>query len=148
MLMMCWFYCIPLAKGIFFASSPLLILFSMFVLKRGVRQSRLGLRQFSFLLMFVAMLKMFTLDIYLSRYYILCAFSACNDTGLFKAIQGGGLLALVLGSLFLFNLYRSFAQNRPQKEVTPEQVNLSFWANLSISLVVLLIDSVRGSSRR
>ena len=139
MLMMCWFYCIPFAKAFFFASAPLLILLSMFILKRGIRQSRVGLRQLAFLLMFFAILKMFTIDIYLARYYILCAFGTCNDTGLFKSVQFAGLIALVFGSLFLFNLYRSFAKNRPQKEVTPDQVNLSFWANLSISLVIMLI---------
>ena len=139
MLMMCWFYCIPFAKGFFFASAPLTLLFSLFVLKRGIRQSRAGLRQFAFLLMFIALLKMFTLDIYLLRDYLLCTFEKCHDTGFFKTVQGAGLIALVLGGLFLFNLYRNFAQDRRQKATTPEQVHLSFWANFSIMLVMLLI---------
>src|ERR1035437_2582088 len=111
MLMMCWFYCIPFAKGFFFASGLLLLLFSLFVLKRGIRQSRSGLRQFAFMLMFLAILKMCTVDIYLLREYLLFTFDKGHDTGFFKKVQGGGLIALVVCSLFLFNLYRSFAQD-------------------------------------
>jgi len=139
MLMMCWFYCIPFAKGFFFAAGPLALLFSLFVLKRGLRQSRAGLRQFSFLLMFLALLKMCTVDIYLLREYVMCTFDKCHDTGFFKTVQGAGLVVLVLCSLLLFNFYRSFAHGRRQAEITPEQVHLSFWANLSIMLVMLLI---------
>ena len=116
-----------------------MLLFALFVLKRGIRQSRAGLRQFSFILMFIACLKMFTIDVYLLRGYVMCFFDACHDAGSFKKVQGAGLIALVLCSLFLFNVYRSFARDRQQKDVTPEQVHLSFWANLSISLVMLLI---------
>ncbi len=139
MLMMCWFYCIPFAKGFFFASGLLTFVLSLFVLKRGIRQSRAGLRQFAFLLMFISLLKICTVDIYLLREYLLCAFSKCHDTGFFQMVQGGGLALLVLCSLLLFNVYRGFAQDHRQKEITPEQVHLSFWANLSICLVMLLI---------
>ena len=48
MLMMCWFYGVPFVKGLFFASSLLLLLFSVFALKRGVRQSRSTLRGVAF----------------------------------------------------------------------------------------------------
>jgi hypothetical protein len=139
MLMMCWFYCIPFAKGFFFALAPLTFLLALFVLKRGIRQSRKGLRQFAFVLMFLAFLKLCTVDIYLLREYVMCAVDKCHDTGFFQKVQGAGLVVLVLFSLFLFNLYRSFAQDRRQKSVTPEQVHLSLWANLSIMLVMLLI---------
>lgn len=139
MLMMCWFYCIPFAKGLFFASGPLLILLATFVLKRGVRQARRNLRQLAFTLMFVAILKIFMIDLYLLRDMVPCGaghfFANCS----FKLLQGGGLVALAVSGFFLFNLYRSFAQDRPPSRLTPEQVNLFFWANLSISLVVLLI---------
>lgn len=139
MLMMCWFYCIPLAKGLFLASGPLLILLSMFILKRGVRRSRLRLRQFSFFCFFIAFAKIFTVDAYLAREYLACRLlSVCTSGGL-KAVQGGALLLLVLVSFFLFNVYRNFAHEKPQKHYSPEQVNLPFWANFGVVLVVGLI---------
>ncbi len=138
MLMMCWFYCIPFAKGLFFASAPIFVLFSLFVLKRGIRRSRPGLRQFAFLLIFAAILKIFTVDIYMARGVLCKFFSACNGRG-YDILQAAGLAALVLCSLILFNIYRSFIHNRKQRGFTPEEVNLPLWANLSISLVMVLI---------
>jgi hypothetical protein len=142
MLMMCWFYCIPFAKGLFFASSFLLIIFSLFVLKRGIRQSRSALRQTAFLLMFIAILKIFTVDIYLLKDKLLCGtpwlLSACNARG-FKILQASGLVVLALLSVVLINLYRSFIHNRRQKEIMPEQVYLRFWSNCGMFLVMLLV---------
>jgi hypothetical protein len=139
MIMMCWFYCIPFAKGFFFAAGPLMFLLALFVLKRGVRQSRRGLRQLAFIFITVALAKICTVDIYLLKASITCAFNNCHDGGLFRMIQAAGLGVLILGCLFLFNLYRSFANDRRQHAITPDQVHLSFWGNLSISLVLLLI---------
>jgi hypothetical protein len=142
MLMMCWFYCIPFAKGLFFASPFLLILFSLFTLKRGIRQSRSALRQTAFLLIFIAILKIFTVDLYLLRDELLCGIerfsSACNARG-FKILQASGLVLLALCGVVLINLYRSFLHNRRQKEITPEQVHLHFWANAGMCLVMLLV---------
>ena len=112
MLMMCWFYCIPFAKGLFFASAPLILLFSLFVLKRGIRQSRLGLRQLAFVLMFIAIMKLFTVDIYLSRDTFLCAFDECHDTGLFKMLQAAGLAACSC-STSTAALYRNDGRYKP-----------------------------------
>ena len=72
MLMMCWFYGVPFIKGLFFTSSLLLLLFSVFALKRGVRQSRSTLRDVAFFLMFIALLKLFIVDAYILREYLLC----------------------------------------------------------------------------
>lgn len=142
MFMMCWFYCIPFMKGLFFAFGPLLIAFSLFVLKRGVRQSRPGLRQLAFMMMLLAVMKMFTVDIYLMRDVLPCGadrfLSICN-TADFKKLQGAGLVLLAVCGFLLVNLYRNFANNKPQRIVTPDQARLSFWANLSISFVMLLI---------
>jgi hypothetical protein len=140
MLMMCWFYCIPFAKGLFFATAPLLIVFSLFALKRGVRQSRPFLRQAAFLLIFASTLKIFTVDVYLAREKLLCdVFSfGCSSSG-FKIFQALGLVLLAGASFGLLNLYRGFSRNRRQDKTTPEQVHLRFWANLSISLVMVLV---------
>lgn len=139
MLMMCWFYCIPFAKGLFFAFSFLLVLFSFFALKRGICQARPGLRQFAFMLMFAALLKICTVDVYLMREHFLCRGdgSLCTPAG-FKVLQGGALLALLVLSGFLFNLYRSFVRERRVREVRPEENHLNAWANASMGLVLLL----------
>lgn len=139
MLMMCWFYCIPFAKGLFFAAGPLMFLLALFVLKRGVRQSRRGLRQLAFVFFALALAKVCTVDIFLLKTYLLCTFGNCHDNGFFRAVQATGLGVLVAGCLFIFNLYRSFANDRRQAVITPEQAHLSFWGNLSMSLVLILI---------
>ena len=142
MLMMCWFYCVPFAKGLFFASSLLLLLFSVFALKRGVRQSRKTLRDIAFFLIFFAFLKIFIIDAYMMKEHLLCSTSFspsfCTATG-FKIFQMLSLVALVLCSFGLFNIYRHFINNKEQIEFTPEQVNLEFWANISVFLVIILI---------
>lgn len=141
MLTMCWFYCIPFAKGLFFAASLMLIVFALFVLKRGVRQSRPALRQTAFLLIFLSLLKMLTIDIYLLREVVLCdtAFfqAGCSPIG-FRILQFSGLLVLALSSVLLLNVYRSFMRNRKQAETKP-QAGMRVWANISISLVAGLI---------
>ncbi|MBI3441542.1 MAG: hypothetical protein HY052_07050 [Proteobacteria bacterium] len=142
MLMMCWFYCVPLAKGLFFAASPLLIIVAFFILKRGVRQSRRELRQAAFFTIFIAFLKMLTIDIYLSRDSLLCGVHllrfGCNATG-FKILQMLALFALAPVSFFLFNVYRGFIRDRKQPEITPKQVHLTLWANLSLASVLVLV---------
>lgn len=139
MLTICWFYCIPFAKGLFFALSPLLFLFSLFMLKRGIRQSRPLLRQAAFLLMFLAALKLFTVDIYFLKDRLCGLFAPdCNATG-FKILQAGGLVALTLTGLLLAQIYRSFIRNRRQAVIASEQMRLKCWSNLSIFLVLGLI---------
>jgi hypothetical protein len=139
MLMMCWLYCIPFVKGVLFGVAPLVFLFSLYVLKRGIRQARPGLRQFAFILMFAALLKLTILDAYLLRGELACAFGRCGDAAAMKMAQGAGLALLALGGFFLFNLYRSFAADRRQRQITPKEARLSFWANLSLVLVIALI---------
>ena len=142
MLMMCLFYCIPFSKGLFYAFSPLLILFSLFVLKRGIRQSRFGLRRMAFLLIFFAFLKMLTVDIYLLRGEILCGSSllsfGCHEEGV-KMLQAAGFMLLLLLSVCLLYIYRRFNHDRKQVNLAPEQGRLKTWANLSMALVVVLI---------
>ncbi len=140
MLMMCWFYCVPFAKALFFAFSLLLVLFALFALKRGVCRARPGLRQLSFLLMFTALLKMCTVDVYLLREHLLCTIGSrwCTATG-FKMLQGGALVLLLVSSVLLFNIYRGFVRERRVREVMPEENHLFLWTNAGMSLVLLLI---------
>ena len=142
MLMMCFFYCIPFSKGLFFAFAPMLILFSLFVLKRGIRQSRPRLRQMAFLLMFLAFLKMFTVDIYFLRDTLLCGIgllsSACDAEG-FKVLQISGFVTLLLLSLGLRHVYHLFNRVLTQSNLSSEQGRIKIWANLSMALVSVLM---------
>jgi len=142
MIMLCWMYCVPFLKGLFFASSPLLIIFALFVLKRGIFQKRLRLRQLSFIYIFIAFLKIFTLDIYFLRDKILCnsyLFDiACNGNG-FKFLQLFGLFMVVLSSFIIFNIYRSFINDRNYIYKTEQEAHLRLWANIGISLVIFLM---------
>lgn len=142
MLMMCWFYCGPLVKGLFFALSPLLIVFAFFILKRGIRQSRLALRQGAFILIFLSILKILILDLYLLRESLLCKSgwlqSGCTATG-FIILQVLGLVVLVSASLFLFKTYHSFIRNPRQLQMTSQQAHLDLWANMGMGLAGLLI---------
>lgn len=142
MLMMCYWYCVSFAEGMFYASALLLILFSLFVLKRGIRRDSPGLRLTAFMLTYIALLKICILDIYLLRKQILCGIDQlvpfCNAGGV-RLLQGSGLLVLILLSFLLFNYYRSFLYSRKPPEKTPQQAGLPFWSALSVSLVMVMI---------
>lgn len=142
MLMICWYYCVPLVKGLFFALSALLILFALFMLKRGIRQSRLPLRQGAFVLIFLAIMKTLILDLYLWRESLLCGTgwlqAGCNTAG-FIVLQLLGLVALLPASFYLFRAYHGFIRNPPQLQMTPQQARLDFWANLGMGMSCLMI---------
>jgi len=142
MFMMCWNYCIPFFKGLFFLLSPLLLILSMFVLKRGVNQRRPALRQFAFLMIFVSFLKSFTLDIYMLRDKILCndlLFSfACNGTG-FKSLQILGLVLLAASSFVVFKIYLTFVKERKVVYHTAKKLKLRLLANIGLWMAVFLM---------
>ena len=49
------------------------------------------------------------------------------------------LLMLALCSFGLLNVYRCFVNDRKQIELTPEEVHLELWANVSAFLAIMLI---------
>jgi hypothetical protein len=142
MIMMCLYYCIPFAKIFFFIFSVLLFVFALFMLKRGVRQSRPKLRQWAFFTMFLALLKFFTADLFFLKEKLLCDFRlfnlGCGAAG-FQKLQALGLIGLTVVSLFLFNFYRNYIHERKALEVPPEQTNLRLWANISMTFVMVVI---------
>lgn len=144
MLMICWFYCIPFAKLLYFALSPLLFVFALFMLKRGLRRARTGLRQGAFLVMFLSIVKLFVFDIRMLRQEIMCGKAmsawpqACSGNG-FKAAELGGLLLLFFCSLALFHFYRIYLPNVKRPALTADDVNLRSWANVSLVSVSAMI---------
>lgn len=144
MLMICWFYCIPFAKFLFFALSPILLIFAMFVLKRGTMNARRGLRQAAVFLMFAVAVKICLADIYFGKEYLLCettllgGLTGCDGKG-FRMLQFSGLVLLVISSLALFQFYRAIMPEKKVKSISPEQVQLRFWANLSLTAVLMMM---------
>jgi hypothetical protein len=149
MLMMCWFYCIPFAKFLYFAMGPFLIIFSLFVLKRGIKTARSGLRQTAIITMFFAVVKMCLFDVRMLKKEILCGMGnslreiACNKTG-FIVIELGALAVLLGVSVFLFHLYRVFLKMKKPLVYSPEQVHLRFWANLTFVVTSVFTVWVSG----
>lgn len=144
MLMLCWFYCIPFAKLLYFAISPLLVIFALFVLKRGIRLQRVGLRQAAFLLIFLSAVKVCGFDVHTLRGDILCGSEAywpilpCNAKG-FAMLQLLGIVVLFALSAIIFHFYRIYLPNRKFPKLKPEDVNLRFWANLSMLAVCAMM---------
>lgn len=144
MLMLCWFYCIPFAILFYFAFGPLLFVFSMFAVKRGLRQARKGLRKASFIFMFLSAVKVFIFDIRMGEKYLFCdkkirlPMIDCSPFG-FRVAEFASLLLLALVSMVLFHYYGVYVPERKRKVLQPEDVNLRFWANLGVLSVVAMI---------
>lgn len=144
MLMLCWFYCIPFAKFLYFALSPILLVFSLFVLKRGVRTGRLGLRQWAFMLMFFSVFKLCIFDIRLGGQYLFCDLGVtlpmmgCSAKGV-RIAEFFCLVLLLASSLVIFHFYRLYLPVRKPNPKTPEEVNLRLWANISMMSVMAMV---------
>lgn len=143
MLMLCWLYCIPFAKFMYFAISPVLLIFALFILKRGKMNGRQSLRQMAVFLMFAVAVKIGLADVYYGRDY-LCDMTllknivTCNGQGR-KILQISGLAFLFLSSLVLFQFYLTIMPEKKVKPLTPEQVHLRLWANLALISVLLMV---------
>lgn len=145
MLALCWFYCIPFAKFLYFASAPILIIFALFMLKRGIRSARHKLRQWALAFIFVGLVKICVFDVRDLGHDLLCSVDeelskvGCNRRSL-QALQVFALATLVVAALALFQLHRSFMKIKEPSALTPAQVGLSFWsisAFISVSLMVV-----------
>ena len=108
MLMLCWFYCIPFMKMLYYASAPLLMVFALFVLKRGIYRARPGLRQTAFAILFFAAVKLWVFDLRDLDEHVVCVTGMkivqvlCTPAG-FKVIGIIGLLGLCGTSYLLFH---------------------------------------------
>lgn len=151
MLTLCWFYCIDLAKFIYFATGPFFLIFALFALKRGVRRNRKGLRQAAFFMMFGAVLKICLFDIRalapqakekicragipLPRFD--CGMPSISPQEV-MVLSFLGLVLLVFSSFVLFQFYRVYLPERRVREVTPDEVHLRFWVNTTLWMVILM----------
>ena len=145
MLMICWFYCIPFAKFLYFAAGPLLFVYALFMLKRGIRGARPSLRQSAFILMFVALFKMCLFDVRMLKRDFFCTVSKtlydafCNKEGMIFADMLG-LVVLAASSFGLFYFYREFMNIKQPSFVPPDRENLREWVNITLwSLIIMVV---------
>lgn len=144
MLALCWFYCIPFAKFLYFAAGLILFVFALFMLKRGVSLARPKLRQWALALMFVCLIKVCIFDVNMIGRELLCTVNeelsevGCSKGGL-QALQFLALLVLVAGSFGLFFLHRKYSNVVQVSKLKPNDVGLSFWSNLSLVSVSAMV---------
>lgn len=145
MLALCFFYCIPFAKFMYFAISPVLIVFCMFMFKRGIYTARPKLRQWALVLIFFALVKIFVFDVRELGRDLLCTVHeqlsevGCSPNGL-RGLQLASLLLLVASSLLLFQLHRTYMNVKQVTALKPDDVHLRLWANMSLlSLIGMVV---------
>lgn len=147
MLMLCWYYCIPFVIFLYFALSAVFFVFALFMLRRGTYMQRPKLRQAAFVFMFFALMKTLVFDVRIAaaQKYLLCRFLPEGTPVLTCSPRGGMLLELAGMVLFLaalaglFQLYRVYMPPRRIAPLTPEDVRLRFWANLTLWALLVMI---------
>lgn len=143
MLMICWFYCVPFLKMLYYAVGPLMILFGAFALRRGIVRARPVLRQLAFILFFVALAKILVFDLRDLDQHLVCGTQSgvdalCTATG-FKIIGVSGLVLFCAASYALFIFYLRHLPNlRPRVRHAGDPV-IRRWANLAMAAVVVFI---------
>lgn len=139
--MICWFYCAPLFHWLFFASSAFLLVYALFILKRGVRQSRKGLREIGLTLIAVVIFKVFVLDAnYLAKEMFCdnsqldggCSFVAI---GIFRVVAG---LMLIPASYGMLKLYKRYINRNIPTRQTVNSLKIRLWSNIGMFLVLIL----------
>ena len=143
MLMLCVFYCIPFFKFLYFASSGILFVLALFMLKRGICTQRRGLRKAAFFLMFLMIFKTLVVDTRWreARRYLVCDAGLplpCTGTGT-MTLDAISLVLFVAASVVLFFFYRAYMPEKKQKPVMPEDIHLRLWSNLALWGVIAMI---------
>jgi hypothetical protein len=141
-MLLCYYYCIPFAKFLYFASSGILFVMALFMLKRGMYLHRAKLRQNAFILMFACAFKALLIDLrfgkeYLCRHVNLGA-GSCNAKNMMMTdFIGMGLF--VVASYVIYLYWRHYMPDRKREPLTPEKVHLRFWANLSLWTLIFMM---------
>ena len=143
MLMLCVFYCVPLARFLYFASSGILFVLALFALKRGIYTHRPRLRLAAFCMMFLSVFKALMVDARLEKQDLLChvvtlPYLSCTPQG-FMTADFLGILLFISANVALLQAYRV---HMPEKNITlvpPDKVHLRFWANIGLWGVVAML---------
>lgn len=151
MLMMCWFYCMDLAWFLYYALGPIVFLCGMFALKRGIANQRKHLRETAFQLMGLMVAKVFGLDPIVHADAL--KRQACHYSGKalafgcdnMQSTSGQHLLMMIMfatGVIVGYSVYEAWKKYMPDskpKMMTPEQVHLDFWANITFISVIVMV---------
>ncbi len=140
MFLVCHFYCSSFFHWLFLISSLLLLGISTYVLKRGVRQNRRGLRKLAFFLIYMAVLKIFLVDAKYIAEGMFCnqADGMCNfgAVKLFKSLSMGLLIPVSYG---VYNLYRKFINMSIPAKATLKDKKIRFHANIAMAITLILM---------
>ncbi len=140
MIMLCWFYCIPFAKFLYFATAPLFLVFSLFMLKRATRAGRPLLKKIAFSFITLSIFKIFLFDVRALKQDIICSMHEESCTQKTMDMIDLLSLGLLIGSLYLtYHYYGVFMRIKKEKPQTPEQAHLPFWANATMCMVMLMV---------
>lgn len=143
MLMIMWIYRVVFANFAWFASSGVLFVIGMFMLKRGIYAHRPRLRSWAFTMIFIAAFKVFMLDIRMAKEYLVCEarvlpFLPCSAGGM-QAADVLGMVLFALAGVAIFQAYRTYMPETQRDLMRPEQVNLRFWANLGLWGIIAML---------
>lgn len=141
MFVLCWVYCVPFVKFLYYAVAPLLLFFAFYVMKRGICRETLWLRYSALALAWMAVFKIFLMDVSVLARGMACQMSdsLCSGTGT-KIFQmaGGSLFALCAVVLLMLGARFGKKYRAPRDKIPSNDNPLRFWANLSMVLVVIL----------
>lgn len=151
MLMMCWFYCVDLVWFLYYAIGPILLVCGMFALKRGIANRRKPLRENAFMMMGCVIVKMFLVDpimrvvptkMKLCQWMPKLSVIGCDapDTSKgYMTIIFLGVAGFIVAAYALYEAWKLYMPDREPKMVTPQQIHLEFWANLSFTMLVVMV---------
>jgi hypothetical protein len=136
-LMICFFYCVSFAKFLYFAVSGVLLVFALFMLKRGIYAHRPLLRKTAFGFMFLAAFKAFMIDVRLGGDYLCTYLPACSARWR-MALEFSGMALFIASGFLIFHFWRVYMPEKERELMPPEAVHLRFWANLSMWGVIAM----------
>ena len=141
MFVLCWVYCVPFVKFLYYAVAPLLLFFAFYVMKRGICREILWLRYSALVLAWAAVSKIFLMDVSSLARDMACQMAdrLCSATGV-KIFQMAGGCLFALSAVVLLMLGARFGKKYrpPRLKIPANDKPLRFWANLSMFLVLIL----------
>ena len=140
MFMLCWFYCVPFLKLLYFLSGPFVFLLALFMRRRAVYRRHAGLAKAAFGLMFAAVIKLFVLDIRYAGQDLLCSGFLplpCSSAG-WQALQGIGFALLVSGGYLVWRAQARFSPDDYAALPKLGREKVDGWAGLGMTMVLLM----------
>lgn len=141
MFMLCWFYCVPFLKLLYFGTGPAMFLFALFMHRRGLYRREAGLARGAFVLMGLALVKVFVIDMRQEGRDLLCSGVLrlpCDDMG-WLAVQAMGFAALALGAVWILRGFARLSSGKWPVLPAVSAENARAQGALGMVMVVLMI---------